>query len=505
MSPDYTLRGSMASASDSEPDPRPPGTEVLDTPAAGSLVIRGGVIRAVGYVMGVALSVVAVAILIRQLGAADYGRYVTVISLVTIVGAMAEAGMTNLGIREYSTLEGRERDRLMRNLLGLRLAISVIGLAVAAVFALAAGYTGTMVVGTLVAGAGLILANLQSSLTVPLAAALALGRVTVLDLLRQVVTVVATAALAAAGAGLLSYLAIPLPAAAVALVLTVAWVRGAIPLVPAFDAALWRRLMRIIASFAAAAAVGTLYVYVIVLVMSLVSSEREIGFFGASFRVFLVVGSVAGLLVSVAFPVLSRAARDDHERLRYALQRLFEVSVIVGTWGALGTVLGAPVAIDVVAGSDFDPAVPTLQIQGAAVFASFLLATWGFALISLHRHAALLLANAVALVLSVGFSLALVPEMGAKGAAVTTVIGETGLALAYIVALVRHSPELRPRLAVLAKVVPAGLLGLAAGLVPGLDPLPSVVVASVVYAAAILGLRALPQELLDAVPHRGRR
>ncbi|HVE68574.1 MAG TPA: oligosaccharide flippase family protein [Solirubrobacteraceae bacterium] len=493
----------MPSASDPEPDPRPLGTEVLDTPAAGSLVIRGGAIRAGGYVAGVALSVLAVAILIRQLGAADYGRYITVISLVTIVGALAEAGMTNLGIREYSTLEGAERDRLMRNLLGLRVAISVLGLAVAVVFALLAGYSEVMVVGTLVAGLGLLLANLLGAVSVPLAARLALGRLTIVDLLRQVVTVVATVALAAAGAGLLAYLAVPLPAAAASMVLTLVWVRGAIPLAPAFDRAVWGRLLRVVASFAAAAAVGTLYVYVIVLVMSLVSSDTEIGYFGASFRVFLVVGSVAGLLVSSAFPVLSRAARDDHVRLRYALQRLFEVSVIVGMWGALCTVLGAEIAIDVVAGPDFGPAVPTLRIQGGAVFASFLLATWGFAIISLHRHAALLVANAIALALSLGFSIALVPGLGAQGAALATVIGETGLALAYLVALVRHSPELRPELGVLARVLPAGGVALGAAVLPGLAPVPAVAVATVVYAVLVLVLRAVPRELLDAAPRPG--
>ena len=88
------------------------------------------------------------------------------------------------------------------------------------------------------------------------------------------------------------------------LALTLLWVRGAIPLSPAFDREVWKSLLRVTASFAVATAVGTLYVYVIVVVMSLISTEDEVGYFGASFRVFVVVASIAGLLVSAAFPVL---------------------------------------------------------------------------------------------------------------------------------------------------------------------------------------------------------
>ena len=83
-----------------------PRAPTCSTPAAGSLVIRGGVLRTVGYGVGIVLSVVAVAILIRHLGASDFGRYVTVISLITIVGSLAEAGLTNSA--SASTRRSRE-------------------------------------------------------------------------------------------------------------------------------------------------------------------------------------------------------------------------------------------------------------------------------------------------------------------------------------------------------------------------------------------------------------
>lgn len=481
-----------------------PARDVLDTPAAGRLVIRGGALRVASYVVGVGLSVATTALLIRELGAGDYGRYVTVVSLVTLVGALAEAGMTNLGIREYTTLEGAQRDQVMRSLVGLRIVLSGLGVAAAVLFALAAGYADVMVVGTVTAGLGLLLTNLQGAYSVPLASHLALGRVSLLEVARQFFTLAATVVLVALSGGLLAFLAVPLPVGVAVLLVTLWWVRRSMPLGPAFDRGTWGTLLRHSASFAVAAAVGTIYIYVIVIVMSLMAREKEVGYFGASFRVFLVLGGIAALVVTSAFPVLARAARDDRTRLAYALQRLFDVSVVVGAWMAVCTVVGAPFAIEVLAGKGFGPAVGTLRIQGVAVFASFLLATWAFALVSLHRHRALLLANGIALLVSLTLSLILVSPYGAHGAAVATICGESALATAYAVSLMRRDNDLRPQLAVLWRVAPAATLAALAGLLLPIPAVAAIVVATAVYGVGVVALHAIPTELIEAIPRRRR-
>jgi len=58
---------------------------VLDTPDAGPAAIRGAGLRVVSYGAGTLLSVGSAALLFRHLGVSDSGRYVTVLSLVTIV------------------------------------------------------------------------------------------------------------------------------------------------------------------------------------------------------------------------------------------------------------------------------------------------------------------------------------------------------------------------------------------------------------------------------------
>jgi O-antigen/teichoic acid export membrane protein len=480
----------------------PPGNlpgDVLDTPEAGPLVIRGGALRMAAYGLGTALSVVSAAVLIRYLGAGDFGRYVTIVSLVTIVGAVTEAGMTNLAVREYATLSADARAHSMRVLLGLRLALTLGGVLLAIAFTIAAGYSDALVAGTALAGLGLVFGVLQATYSVPLATYLLIGRVSALELAKQALTVVAIVGLVAAGTGLVPLLAVPVPVGLAVAVATAWIVRRSMPLAPAIDVREWGRLLKVTASFALAAAVGTVYVYLGVVLLSVVSTDAETGQFGAAFRVFVVLAAVPGLLVTTAFPLLARAARDDGERLRYALQRLFDMALVLGTGFGIATVIGAPIAIDVVAGDGFAPAVDVLRIQGFAMLASFLLAMWGFALISLHLHRALLVANLAALVTSATLVLTLGSSHGATGAAWATLAGEIVLAVGYLAALVRARPELRPALRTVPRVLAAALPAVALGL-SGMPALPATLVALAAYGAIALWLRAVPEELLERIP-----
>jgi O-antigen/teichoic acid export membrane protein len=473
--------------------------DILDTPEAGAAVIRGGVLRIGGYAAGVALSVAAAALLIRHLGPADFGRYTAVISLVTILASIAEGGMTSIGIREYSVLPPGRREQFLGELTGLRVITTVTGLAIAVAFAGLAGYDREEVAGCVVAGLGLTMLALQTSYAIPLQARLRLGWVTFLELLRQAITVVAILVLVWAGASLVPFFWVIVVSVIATLAVTVPLVRGVAPLVPSLRILEWRRLLALTVPFGAANAVGAVYVYLAVVVLSLVSTEQQTGFFGASFRVFIVLGTVPGLLVASAFPILARAARDDDTRLAYALQRLWETHLLLGLGLALCTIVGAGLAIDVVAGPEFEPSVDVLEIQSLAIPFSFLLAVWGFALLSLSFYRSILIANAAALVVSLVLTVVLGNSHGAEGAALATVFGEATLAAGYAFTLLRRRPDLRMELRLLPRIAAALAAASAVLLIPGLSRELQLVAVAAVYAAAAVILRAVPAEVGDAL------
>jgi O-antigen/teichoic acid export membrane protein len=478
-----------------------PTIDVLDTAAAGGLVIRGSAFRILGYLAGTFLAVGSNVLLTRHLGVTRFGQYTTVISVVTVTGALTDLGITNLATREYAVRTGSERHNLMRDVLGLRVAISLIAVVLATCFAIAAGYGGDRIVGTVLAGIGLGLFSLQVTVAVPLSTMLRLGQTTGLELLRQAVWVGLLVILVLLGAGLLPLLAATVPAGVVVLTATGLLTHRHMPIRPTVRPIVWVTLLRDTLTFSLATGVGAMYVFTTQILTSLATSGEQNGLFAASFRVFLVVASTASLLVSAAFPVLARAARDDHDRLHYAVQRLFEVLLILGVAAALSVVTGARPIIAVVGGSKYAGAAGPLRVEGAALVASFLLPAWGIALISLHRHRALVIANLIAFTITAALTLLLAASHGAVGAAIATVCGEWIISLGYLLALARGQSGLRPDSAIVIKVMIAATPAFAVMLL-GLPDVAQLAVSLAIYACTILLLRAVPRELLAMLPFR---
>jgi O-antigen/teichoic acid export membrane protein len=481
----------------------PADADILATPAAGRAAIRGAIVRMAGYALGVGLSVVAAALLIRHLGPTDFGRYTAVISVVTILTTVAEGGLTSIGVREFSILQPPRRERFLAELTGFRLVTTALGVAAAVGFSALSGYDGEMVLGSAIVGLGLMLLGAQFSYAIPLQSQLRLGWVTVLELVRQAVTVALIVVLVSAGASLVPFFWVTVVGSALALGLTVLVVRRTVPLFPSFRVREWHRLLALAVPFGAANAVGAVYVYLAVVVLSLVSTKQETGYFGASFRVFLVLGAVASLLVASAFPILARAARGDESRLAYAVQRLWEILLLVGVGVALCTAVGAGVAIDVVAGADFEPSIDVLRILSPALLATYLIAVWGYALLSLSLYRGILLANLAALIVSLGLTLVLGTAYGAEGAAAAAVCGEGALAAGYALALVAGRRGLRLSLEIVPRTAGAVAVAAAVLLVPGLSEEADLLAVALVYGVAAWLLGAIPPEVIEAL--RARR
>ena len=330
--------------------------DVLDSSEAGDKVIRGGATRTVAYMAGILLGLLSTPFMVRHLGVDDFGRFVTVGSLIFIATGLTEGGLSAIGVREYSTRGEAGRERLIRNLLGMRIVLTILAVAGTLLFGLAAGYDEVLLAGILISGAGLGLSNWFHVYVVPLTAWLRLGWLAALDLLRQAATSIVIVALVLAGAGLTPFFAAAPFATAIALLAIWLLVRGKAPTRAATDLAEWRVLLHDSLPYAAAIAVSVLYFRVGVILSSLISSEAQTGYYSLAFRIVELVSGVPWLLVGSAFPLLSRAAARDEERLRYALGRTYEVSLNLGAWMSLAIGLGAPFAVEVLGGLDeFEP------------------------------------------------------------------------------------------------------------------------------------------------------
>jgi len=469
--------------------------DVLDTAQAGPAALRGGAMRSSAFVLGILLSLISAPLLIRHLGQVEYGRYITILALVTIVGGLSEGGVNAVALRNYASHSGAERTRLMANVLGVRIVLSIVGVGGAVAFAALAGYPQDLVLGTFLVSIGMAFQVTQDLLDVSLQATLRFGRVTLVEFLRQLIGVVLIIALVIAGAHLLGFFAVTIPAGLIALLVSVRLVRGLFPMRPAFHARVAWPLLRETFVLGVAVALNTVYFRVTVIIMSLLATAVQTGYFAVSFRVMEVLIGVPGLVMAAAFPILVRAQRDDPERFAHAARRMFELAALLGVWLAICLELGAGFIIKVLAGQSAHPAVAVLRIQGLAVMFTFVAVACAYPMLSLGRQRDLLVANASGLVAAVGLSLLLIPSMGAEGGAVTTVCAEATLALVTVVTLVRARPGIGLPLGVLPVVAAAAAAAILIGRLVGESSLVEAVAGGLTYIAVIFLLGRFPPEL----------
>jgi O-antigen/teichoic acid export membrane protein len=501
----------MVSALPADRDPAPVGSSedvqvnILDTSAAGPSVIRGSALRLGGYLLGALATVVSSAVVIRHLGVIDTGHFLTVIALITIVATVSDLGLTGYAIREYAAGPGSDGQRFLRNLLGIRVAITLIGLVIALLFGLLVGYPSVMVVGTVIAGAGMVLFVVQDACSIPLQVGLRFGWVAGLALSIQVGVAIEAVLLALAGAGLLPFFALQLPVVIPVLVVTAAVGGRDARLVPTIDIQEWRRMVRRILPYSAAVVFAVIYFQIAQVMVSLLSSSTQTGYFGVSFRVLAAFTLLPPLLVSTSLPVLARAAREEAERFSYASGRLAETMLIAGCGVALALFLGAGFAIRLVAGPGFGPSIEILRILAFALLGTFVIAARGYALLSLDRLHAMLASSAIALGVVVGVGVPLIIAHGATGAAIAMVAAELTLALCYEISLSRRRPELRLAPGFVVRATIATLIAGAAAVAVDISPLASALLGLAIYLAALLALGIIPAEIREALFERRHR
>ncbi len=472
---------------------------VLSDENVGRRVIHGGAQRAVGFVIANLLTAGSAVILLRYLGVDSFGRYGTVLALVGIVYGISDMGLTATGTRELSLAATvAERRDVMAHILGLRILVTSLGVLSAVAFAIIAGYEGAMVIGTALAGLGVLLQSVQVAMLMPLSVQMRNGALAVNQILTQAALLVGFAVLAVIGTGLVPFFAVQILMGVVVLAATPVMLSRVDFVAPSWTPARIRALGAVAVPVAVVTVLGVLYLRILVIIMSLVSGKpKQLGYFVTSTRVLELVGGLPFLVIAIVLPVVTVAARNDHQRLVYMTSRVAQVMMLCGVLVALALWTLSSTIIRVLAGPGYAPAAPVLEIQGFAAITIFLTAAWQLGLMGMYRVRSLGVAMCVGLVAVVVAGLVLIPADQAKGAAVAAVIGEVTLCIAVYIALRRAGPGQWLPLGPAVRIAAATALAVGVGLIPGMaTALRAVLVLAMFVAAAIL-LGSIPSELSD--------
>lgn len=473
--------------------------DVLNSAEAGGRVIRGSALRVGANIGGLVLGLFTATLLLRHLGVEDSGRYITVLSLAGIAVSIVDTGLNVTAASELARREVGARRPMVANVLGQRLLVAAIAWVLLVAFAIVAGYPAEMVWGTALAGAGVLLVAVANAVLVPLTVQLRNGGLAFVEIFRHVVTLVGVALLVALGAALTPFFAVQV-IVGLLVIAAVPFVVGRAGLTwPRFDRDEQRGLLATALPVATALGLGQIYFRLVIVLMSLIATAEQTGYFGGSLRAIEALVVIPVIVAGVALPLMTAAARDDLSRLRYVIEGLSEGAVIAGVLAVLVAFRAAEPVMVLLGGAQFEPAGDVLRIQVVALLFIALYQIWTVALIALGAQRQLILANALGLVGITLCAVILVPPFGAKGGAVATVLGDAVLAALIYWRLHRSTGRVTVRLGFLGRV------GIAAGVaaiplfVSGLPDLVAAGISAAVFVIVGLVVGMFPKELRDAV------
>lgn len=479
--------------------------DILTSTEAGGRVIRGSAARAIANGAGILVGLGTAALLLRYLGVAESGHYVTVMSLVAIAGSITDNGPNITASRTLALRERAARPILLANLAAQRMITTPVVIALFVLFAVLAGYPQRMVLGTVLAGAGLYMVSVADGVLLMLTVELRNAWLAFVDFLKQAVTLLGVAALVALGARLAPFFAVQIVVGAVVVAVAGALVGPQPFLRPRLDRIEQRSLLSTALPVATVFVLGQVYFRIVIVLMSLISNAKQTGYFGGSLRAMEALVNIPILVAGVALPVLAAAARDDRARLRYAINGMSEGAIVAGVLVILVTARAAAPVMELIGGAQFRPSGEVLRIQVVALLFIALYQIWTVALVATGRQRDLIFTNVAGLLGVLVFASVLVPLLGAKGGALASVLGDVLLACLIYSRLHAAIGGVKMSARFIARVLMAAAL--AAGLlaVPGLPDLLAAALAGAFFLGFGQLIGMLPAELRAAFDWRQLR
>lgn len=390
----------------------------------GSRAVLNTALVLVARVVSRLIALVMVIVLARHLGAADYGRYTTLVAYSAIVSVVADFGLDPLYTREVARHPDTQSRFLGTVFMG-KLPLAAVAVVIFGI-ALASAGLGDLL---LPAAALLVLTTYSQLLRNTF---FAVGRVefeAIAIICETTIQAVAIFGGAKLGFGVGFFVA----AYAASFGFTTVYCLVVIKLFrlggfwPRFDPRLFRTWIRLGLPFALASLLTNVYWKADVPILQHFHPYAEVGWYQFAYKPFESLQFVPLAVQTVVYPLLAVYHQQSPDRVEPAYTRFFKVLLLLGWPLTVGTfVLVQPVAHVF---RLYPESVPALRILAPAIVFLFINSAFVAMLGAMDRQDLFAWATGTAVVVNLGLNLALIPKFGYLAASATTVVTEAALVL----------------------------------------------------------------------------
>ncbi len=463
-------------------------------------VINNTIISLLGQVVTWTSTLLLTSAIGRFLGDAKFGELYFAINFVSLVGILLEAGFSYQIIRDVAQKPDKTL-RYLSNILLIKLVIWPIVYSLALLACWLLGYPREILVLVGICGFALLTATIANSFT---SFHYALERTifpAVGTMLEKGLSALAGILLLRAGAGVQAMALVMLGGSLVSAVWQALWFFRLVGTKFMIDLPLMREIIRTNITFLLYAVLANSYTRIDTLLLSLMTNNAVVGWYGAANRIFDAVNFIPNLvMMAVMYPVFAKLSTTSDPDLKLAFEK--SVNFLLFCCIPITTIMivAAPNIIGFLYHrSEFTPAIPALQALAPGVFFVYLNFVFGTTLLSTKQDRKVVIMSAVALVFNLGSNLILIPLYQHVGASIASTLTEFMLLCIGIVFIPRYLLPLGS-LRIAGKALIASLAMAGAILLLHTSNIPTILAtAMLIYLVVSIALGTIPREDYQAV------
>ena len=394
------------------------------------------IIQFISKVIATGLGLIAIAVITRDLGQEGFGEYTTAMTFLSFFGIIADLGLTLVTVQMISR-PGVNEQKMLSNLLSLRLVSALIFLGLAPVIVLFFPYSANIKLAVTIATASFFFIALNQILVGLFQKYLRLDKVSIAEVANRLVLLVGVIISIKFEFGLNGIMLSTVIASAVNFLLLFAFSRRISRIKLCFDFALWQEIISLSWPLALTITLNLIYLKADTFLLSIIPRQSElgiiaeVGIYGAAYKVIDVVITFPFMFAGIILPIITLAwAKERQTDFKRVMQKSFDAMLILAFPMIVGTILLAKEIMVLVAGKDFAASGPALQILILSAGAIFMGIMFSHAVIAINKQKQIISAYLFVALSSLLIYLVVIPRFSYFGAAWATLYSEIAIGLA---------------------------------------------------------------------------
>jgi len=381
------------------------------------------VFSAVSKILSTALALVGIGYITRYLGKAGFGDYATVVAFFSFFGAIADLGLYSIATREISR-EKANTEKIMGNVVALRLVVSAIVFVLTPVLIVFLPYTTDVKIGISLAALAFVFSSGYMVLNGIFQKNLAMDKVAVIELFGKIiqVSIIVTAVLKDLGFTVI-VLAMVLSMVSNFLLIFFAS-RKFLRFKLQFDFEYWKKFLKMSLPMGMSVIITFLYFKMDTIILSFMQGSEDVGIYNAAYKIVENISFFPAMIVGLTLPLTSRYIFSDKRKFNKISNKTFKIFVLLTIPLVIGALFLANDMIHLIGGTDFNESVPVLRMLAFALLFIFFGNFFNNILIAGNLQTKLMRTLLICAIFNIVANLIFIPLYSYMAAAITSVITE---------------------------------------------------------------------------------